>query len=70
VTRKIGNAVIRNRIKRIVREGCRHLGDQFAPGLDVVVLARDGAQRTEAAAFRAELADLARRLGPSRPASR
>lgn len=70
VTRKIGNAVIRNRIKRIVREGCRHLGDQFAPGLDVVVLARDGAQRTEAAAFRAELAELARRLGPSRSTSR
>jgi ribonuclease P protein component len=67
VTRKIGNAVIRNRIKRIVREGCRHLSDQFAPGTDVVVLARAGSERAPAAAFLAELSDLARRLGAPRP---
>jgi ribonuclease P protein component len=70
VTRKVGNAVIRNRIKRIVREGCRHLGHQFAPGTDVVVLARTGAERLPAAAFRAELSELARRLGGSRPGGR
>jgi len=70
VTRKVGNAVIRNRIKRIVREGCRHLGHQFAPGTDVVVLARSGAERLPAAAFRAELSELARRLGGGRPGGR
>jgi ribonuclease P protein component len=70
VTRKIGNAVIRNRIKRIVREGCRHLGDQFAPGTDVVVLARAGSERAPARAFRAELSELARRLGAAGPAPR
>lgn len=69
VTRKVGNAVIRNRIKRIVREGCRHLGAQFAPGTDIVVLARPGAERLPAAAFRAELSELARRLG-GRPGGR
>jgi len=70
VTRKVGNAVIRNRIKRIVREGCRHLGHQFAPGTDVVVLARTGAERVPAAVFQAELSELARRLGSSRPGGR
>lgn len=70
VTRKVGNAVIRNRIKRIVREGCRHLGHQFAPGTDVVVLARAGAGGVPAAAFHAELSELARRLRGSRPGPR
>lgn len=70
VTRKIGNAVIRNRIKRIVREGCRHLGDQFAPGTDVVVLARAGAERAGASSFVTELSGLARHLAAPRPASR
>ncbi len=70
VTRKVGNAVIRNRIKRIVREGCPHLVHHFAPGTDVVVLARAGAERVPAAAFRAELSELARRLGSARPGGR
>jgi ribonuclease P protein component len=70
VTRKVGNAVIRNRIKRIVREGCRHLGHEFAAGTDVVILARAGAERAPAAAFRAELSDLARRLNGARPSAR
>jgi ribonuclease P protein component len=63
VTRKVGNAVARNRIKRIVREGCRHAPRLFPQGIDVVVLARASAIGARTADFAAELADLAKRLG-------
>ena len=66
VTRKVGNAVARNRIKRLVREACRRIGDLFPAGLDVVVIARPGAASATAAETLAELTSLARRLGRGR----
>lgn len=40
VGRKIGNAVMRNRVKRTIREALDELAPQLADGLDYVVLAR------------------------------
>jgi ribonuclease P protein component len=63
VTRKVGNAVIRNRIKRIVREGCRHAVGLFPQKLDLVIVARSSAAMAATDEVAAELADVARRLG-------
>jgi ribonuclease P protein component len=62
VTRKVGDAVTRNRIKRLVREACRRIGDLFPSNADVVVTARSAAADVGAAETMAELAELARRL--------
>lgn len=62
VTRKIGNAVIRNRVKRMVREGCRHAAHLFAADLDLVVVARPSAAGAETAEVMAEIQGLAHRL--------
>ncbi|MBJ7458103.1 MAG: ribonuclease P protein component [Thermoleophilaceae bacterium] len=40
VGRKIGNAVMRNRVKRTIREALDQLEPDMADGLDYVVLAR------------------------------
>jgi ribonuclease P protein component len=40
VSRKVGNAVVRNRVKRLVREAFRVTRHQFGDRVDVVVIAR------------------------------
>lgn len=67
VTRKVGKAVQRNRIKRLVREAFRRERDAFAEGLDLVWIAKRDAVHVPYSGVVAEMRTLAARLarGPS-----
>lgn len=60
VTRRVGNAVTRNHVKRRVRECFRRCRDELGRPLDVVVIARKGAAMLEAQQVESELAELFR----------
>jgi ribonuclease P protein component len=54
VTRKVGNAVQRNRIKRVCRECFRMWPDLVPDGIDLVIIARSRADELGLADVRAE----------------
>ena len=77
VTKKIGNAVVRNRMKRRLRALARELLPTAGhPGADHVLIGRDGGVERDFALLRAELAKALDKIGrnpegaprPPRPA--
>jgi ribonuclease P protein component len=62
VTRKVGIAVVRNRIRRWVREAFRRERLRFAPGLDMVWVAKRSAATGSYAEVHADMLQLSARL--------
>ncbi len=62
VSKKVGGAVLRNRVKRWIRDCYRRRRPEFPSGLDLVVVARPPAAKADHSAVCNELASLARRL--------
>ena len=69
VGRRVGNAVARNRVKRVLREAFRHALPHWPAGLALVVVARPGSAPTTRAEAAKSLERLMRRwqAGPLRP---
>lgn len=61
VTKKCGNAVVRNRIRRRLREAVRGVGADMQPGNDYVIVARPDALGAPFGDIKAELAARLRR---------
>jgi ribonuclease P protein component len=63
VSRKVGNAVVRNRVKRRLREAIRRQAEIIPSGFDVVIIAHPQAAEADLESLGAEVADGWNRMG-------
>jgi ribonuclease P protein component len=69
VSGRVGNAVVRNRVRRRLKEALRARWDRLSPGLDVLFIARPPSARASWADLSTALDALLARAGATRLAS-
>jgi len=62
VSRRVGGAVVRNRVKRLVREAFRRHKSMFPAGMELVLIARPEAAKAAWGEVERQLCDVGRRI--------
>jgi len=62
VSKKLGKAVTRNRVRRILKEVCRLRKDLFPPGKDYIIVARRGVLGLKYQQVEKDVAELLRKV--------
>ena len=63
VSKKVGNSVVRHRIKRRIKEAYRLHENEFVRGLDIVCIARSGAKESDFFKLESALLHLSKKHG-------